>query len=363
MAPACPGPAPGQKPSTAAIPIRSAKAAPSTTRTRRRIDSGSGTARGSRRGQSDRTRASLVGTSDQTGVRHERLAVTVTKVPGRLDVGSTDCARSGIYRLCHGPESESATPPPSPTTHPGRRRPCGGQLARHRAVRVARAGRGAKLWPDTIEAGTVTPATGTTATIFQFSVTVSDRAGATPTWVRLGFNGTWSDMTPSGTTFRAGVVYHLNRTLPVGSWTYVFQARTGGTVCEDTQVGPSPVVVTVPPTPSPTPKATPKPPKATPKPTRATPGPGPKSTPKPGKATRPTQCQTHGEPGTERDGDVRMPPGSATASLVPSPDSTPAPPPRRRPRVSSPVRWMAAPPVVRLPGSMPEGSWPARRTR
>lgn len=177
----------------------------------------------------------------------------------------------------------------------------------------------------TIEAGTVTPATGTTATIFQFSVTVSDRAGATPTWVRLGFNGTWSDMTPSGTTFRAGVVYHLNRTLPVGSWTYVFQARTGGTVCEDTQVGPSPVVVTVPPTPSPTPKATPKPPKATPKPTRATPGPGPKSTPKPGKATarptaRPSESQAPGATATSG-----STPGSATASLVPSPDSTPSP--------------------------------------
>ena len=49
----------------------------------------------------------------------------------------------------------------------------------------------------TIEAGTVAPATGTTATTFLFSVTVSDRTGATPTWVRLGLNGAWSDMTAS----------------------------------------------------------------------------------------------------------------------------------------------------------------------
>ena len=122
----------------------------------------------------------------------------------------------------------------------------------------------------TIAGGTVSPGTGTPSTTFTFAVTVSDTTGTAPAWVRVRVHGTWSDLAPTGSDWTGGVLFTGTRELPVGSWGYVFRARTaGGTTCDHTNVSPSRVVVTAPPPPpppTPTPTPTPIP---TPKPTAA----------------------------------------------------------------------------------------------
>jgi Bacterial SH3 domain len=192
----------------------------------------------------------------------------------------------------------------------------------------------------TITGGTVSPGTGSPTTTFTFAVTVSDTTGSPPTWVRVRVQGTWSDLAPTGSDWTGGVLFTGTRQLPVGSWGYVFRARTaGGITCDHTQVNPSRVVVTAPPpppppTPTPTPKPTPTPtpkptatptpkptatavprstPKPTPKPTpKATVKPTPKPTPKPTKA--PAKAPTKTKTATPR-------PVAAPAS--PSDDASP----------------------------------------
>jgi len=139
-----------------------------------------------------------------------------------------------------------------------------------------------------IENGGVTPGIGTTATTFDFSVTVFDRTGAKPTWVVLRVIGQIKPMTTTDTDVRAGLTYRFSMKLPAGSWSYWFRARTAkGLNCDLKVVDPATITVAAPtPTPAPTPKPTPK---ATPKPV-ATPRPTPKpakSTPKPSAPTRP----------------------------------------------------------------------------
>ena len=80
----------------------------------------------------------------------------------------------------------------------------------------------------TITGGTVSPGTGTPTTTFTFAVTVSDTTGTAPAWVRVRVHGTWSDLAPTGSDWTGGVLYTGTRELPVGSWGYVFRARTSG---------------------------------------------------------------------------------------------------------------------------------------
>src|SRR5262245_39897210 len=122
--------------------------------------------------------------------------------------------------------------------------------------------------PLTIESGTVSPATGTTATSFTFRVSIQDNSGAKPAWVRVRVANTWTDMTTTGTRFKSGVVYAASRSLPAGTWDYWFRAeRASGDTCDHTLVAPASVTVTVPSTPKPTATPTPKPkPTATPTP-------------------------------------------------------------------------------------------------
>ena len=115
--------------------------------------------------------------------------------------------------------------------------------------------------------GTASPASGTTATLFTFSVTFKDSKGCVPNRVWVAVSGVNNfDMTTSGTDFLQGVTYRVSTTLPVtGVHSYSFFATSGSTV-GTTSVTPSSITVTAVPTPTPvpTPVETPVP---TPKPT------------------------------------------------------------------------------------------------
>jgi hypothetical protein len=182
--------------------------------------------------------------------------------------------------------------------------------------------------------GTVSPGTGTTATTFRFTVTVSDKSGTAPAWVRVRVNGTTSNLSGGGTNFKAGVAFSGTRKLPAGTWPYSFVVGIGGgTTCSFNGVVPAAAVVTAPPKPSP--KPTPKPTaKPTAKPTpRATPRPTPKpvkATPKPTATPRPSDTARPTDPPT---------PGAATASPISSsePMATPKPRPTASPTPRPPA--------------------------
>ena len=164
----------------------------------------------------------------------------------------------------------------------------------------------------TLSQGSISPANGTPATTFTFTVTYTNSTGGTPNRARVRF-GDFSQivLTGSGNT-QAGVTYSGSTTKPNGTWTYMFRFRTNATWCE-TSTGTFAVATATPPptpkpTPVPTPRATPKPtPKATPKPTaKPTPKPARKAvaTPKPSRKPRasakpaasPVATATAGEP-------------------------------------------------------------------
>lgn len=125
--------------------------------------------------------------------------------------------------------------------------------------------------------GRVSPSTGTTATVFTFSVTYRDTKGCAPNWVRLTVaNVGVYPMSGSG-NYDTGVTFTRTLQLPVGTYTYSFMASSGTdggqkTAFLATVTPPSftvtPVATPPPPTPPPTPVPTPKPtPKPAPKPT------------------------------------------------------------------------------------------------
>jgi hypothetical protein len=78
----------------------------------------------------------------------------------------------------------------------------------------------------TIDQGSATPGSGTTSTNFLFSVHVMDISGKAPAWVRVDFpNGSYKDLTASGSDHAAGVIFSGARQLPVGTWSYTFTSR------------------------------------------------------------------------------------------------------------------------------------------
>jgi len=141
----------------------------------------------------------------------------------------------------------------------------------------------------TIDQGSATPGSGTTSTNFLFSVHVIDTSGKAPAWVRVRFpNGSYKDLTASGSDYAAGVIFSGARQLPVGTWSYTFTIpMKNGKTCS---APGNPSVVTVTALPSPTPKPTPSP-KPTPRPTPP-PTPKPAPTPAPRPTPRPTPART-----------------------------------------------------------------------
>jgi hypothetical protein len=169
-----------------------------------------------------------------------------------------------------------------------------------------------------LSAGKATPGTGTTATVFTFSVTYSDAKGCAPNWVRVTVNGVGTfPMTGGGTSYDTGVTFTRALKLPAGTHTYSFAASSGeGAGLQTTtltSVSPPSVVVTVAPTPSPEPTPTPTT-KPTPPPT---PVPTPRPTPVPTTAPTPvppTAGATATPPSSPSPGG-----GSGSSSHAPSP--------------------------------------------
>lgn len=126
-----------------------------------------------------------------------------------------------------------------------------------------------------LTSGVASPASGTTATTFQFSVTYADNAGCEPTLVEVvvGGVGTFALTLTSG-DLTSGATFTRAMTLPAGSHGYSFRAVSGSGAGERTitlaVVTPGAVTVV-----SPTPKPTPPPPPPTPRITAPPPPPTP----------------------------------------------------------------------------------------
>lgn len=178
-----------------------------------------------------------------------------------------------------------------------------------------------------LSAGSVSPATGTTSTLFTFRVTYSDTKGCAPLWVRVAVAGVGTFlMNGSGTTYDTGVAFTYARTLPPGSHAYSFSASSGigsgQKTTTLTAVAPPSVTVTSP-TPPPTPPPTPRP--------TAMPTPVPTPLPTPPPTTAPTPVPTpaaSGTPATSPTGGPSSPPGSvASQGQLPGGSSSPGPNP------------------------------------
>jgi hypothetical protein len=187
--------------------------------------------------------------------------------------------------------------------------------------------------------GVVSPVTGTTTTVFQYSVhfvgsdtdeaitvTVVVAGSSRPLSLVAGNlrNGTWTG----------------SSTLPAGSWSLTYRATSSGGT--NPTFGPISVVVTAP-TPAPTP--TPPPPAATPRPTAAqTQRPGATATPKPGGTPLPAPSSTpfgttvvdpSGSPGS-------APPTDASGSSSPSASAVGGGSPASRNPLRVPVEGVVA---------------------
>ena len=146
------------------------------------------------------------------------------------------------------------------------------------AATAARAASGACSGPahdPILSSGTGSPATGTTATVFTFSVTYADTKGCAPVWVQVAIAGVGTfPMNGAGTTYDTGVTFTQGITLPPGSHAYSFAASSGIDIGQKTttltSVSPPSITVSAP-TPVPTPPPPPPPP--------PTPLPTPVSTP------------------------------------------------------------------------------------
>ena len=203
----------------------------------------------------------------------------------------------------------------------------------------------------TLSQGTVSPANGTPATTFTFTVTYTNSTGATPNRARVRF-GDFSQivLTGSGNT-QAGVTYSGSTTKPNGTWTYMFRFRTNATWCE-TPTGTF-VVATATPTPKPTPTPTPKP---TPVPTaKPTPKPTAKPTPKP--TAKPTPKPTRKAVATPKPSRKPRPSAKPPASPVatagePSPSDGQSPSPTPSPTQNGAIA------IVRGTNGSPPGSGP-----
>lgn len=197
--------------------------------------------------------------------------------------------------------------------------------------------------------GSVTPTSGTTATVFSFTVhytsTDSPTRPAQAVWAEVG--GTTVTLVKVSGSAHNGT-WEGTATLPAGTWQVTFHASTSTDPQPDPLLGP---IVTVsepppPPTPSPTPQptATPEPPLPTPEPTLTLePIPSESSSPAdpplpPRPVPQPTPRPTGGDDPT---------------SAPPSPSPTPSPSGSARPGTPAPTPTRTADPdgdPVETPG-------------
>jgi hypothetical protein len=181
-----------------------------------------------------------------------------------------------------------------------------------------------------LSGGSATPASGTTATVFTFTVTYADTKGCAPNSVSVTVAGVGLfQMTGSGTSYETGVVFSTATTLPVGTHTYSFAASSGDPgspppkTTAITAVSPPSVTVNVPATPPPTPSATPKPtsvptPVPTPKPPSV---PTPVPTSAPAGATAAPQSTPAAAPGSNGQGPTPSVGGGGAGGPAASPSA------------------------------------------
>jgi hypothetical protein len=180
---------------------------------------------------------------------------------------------------------------------------------------------------------TVTPMTGTTATIFVFS-TQFHPAGETVTGASVSVAGSTYQLSRSGGP-EANQIWSGSHALPEGSWTAVFSGTTvSGT--NPTPVSVGPIDVTAPtPTPAPGPPPPPTPvPSGTPRPTPRPTPPSATATQIPGSTANPGGSPTPvGTTGGSPDG---SPWESASASAHPGGSATMSPLPADTPSGTGP---------------------------
>jgi hypothetical protein len=172
-----------------------------------------------------------------------------------------------------------------------------------------------------LSAGRAAPATGTTATVFTFSVSYSDTKGCAPLWVRVTISGVGTfPMSGSGTSYDTGVTFTAQMRLPVGSHTYSFAASSGigngQKTVTLTSVTPGTISVTAPP-PPPTPVPTPKP--------TAIPTPVPTSVPTPSASPSPSDSATGSPIASSGTGSSLGPSPSLAGGIAPSGEPSPEP--------------------------------------
>lgn len=160
--------------------------------------------------------------------------------------------------------------------------------------------------------GMVTPASGTTATLFQFSVHFVGSTTDEAITVSVSVAGSSRPLSLTSGSLRNGT-WTGSATLPAGTWNATFQSTsTAGT---NPSFGPISVVVT-----SPTPAPTPTPPR-----------PLPTATPRPGTTAQPNASATPF--GTTID-----PTGSPLGSVANTPDASGSPTPSSSPASTPPAK-------------------------
>ena len=163
------------------------------------------------------------------------------------------------------------------------------------ATRGASGACSAQAHDPVLSAGTASPATGTTSTVFTFAVTYLDTKGCAPLWVRVAIPGVGTfPMNGAGTTYDTGVTFTQGLTLPAGGLAFSFEASSGigsgQKTTTLTSVSP-PSITVIAPTPVPTPQPPPPPP--------PTPLPTPQPTPVPTPTETPTATPSEsGSPGS-----------------------------------------------------------------
>ncbi|MBU0762481.1 MAG: S8 family serine peptidase, partial [Candidatus Altiarchaeota archaeon] len=88
----------------------------------------------------------------------------------------------------------------------------------------------------------VTPASGITSTVFNYTVVYTDEDNGTPTYVYAVVDGTNHNMSGNSTDYDAGVLYHYATTLSAGTHNYFFNASDGTYRNQTALVSGSPTV-------------------------------------------------------------------------------------------------------------------------
>lgn len=177
--------------------------------------------------------------------------------------------------------------------------------------------------PTKLDNPTVTPRSGTTATVITFQVTYRNREGSAPDHINVVIDGVKHRMSGPGSNWKAGVTVTYSSKLPIGTHAISFEAADTRKFTDAVSGGT--VTITAPPAPTPSPAPTPKP---TPRP-QPTPTPAPSTRPTPAPTSNPTVTPSSagsggGAVGSDVPGATPSTPPGTEGSGVPEPSGAPA---------------------------------------